>query len=678
MSRHLLPCLVMLIASTSMAFGQTDRTTRKASPTLAGLPAPKAGGALRILLVVDDWDRSKGSPIFRKLVADAVGGDAKAWSSVIVKPNEHGPSADKLRDFNVVVWYTGDSYGGGYNGISTLSDEDEKTARRYLQETGGAFILVSPGFLSTRSYGTNWQKSDNPFLKEVVGINGFADLVQRFSAGTVRTPGGETFAVQAKGTVETQFTAVNPDGAAVVLSATLDPAKTAQGPVPVAVAHAYGGGRFVYVGFSLENMAEAERAKAFGAVLTAAVPSSATSVVRSPAPIKQPAAGGDLGPFNVQLSGSPVRTSISWTLPSGSGVTNASLGTPQVTKKAAAAPAPGMTVVVERWTNTTWNYFAWVPLNVKPGASQTHDDYPAPGTVPRYRVTVTDAKGATASKEVEYTVPSPRDPESINAIRQSDGSVVVSWPEVPGMTAYRVENTGVNPSVHITPTVVNRATEWRSQPLDDAKRRWVVRSVYERDGQYISLTDDKVRPIATTIGPSQYYLVGGKYTIRTGNDNKEAPSRVTFKLYTNGGETRPEWLDNNPLKLSEIWTSFDTKGVELKVNSSANIEFDNRKGLDFNYLPWKGNLAYIQQHGLRLVIKYEPNFPLDAWRVDGVTMTLKFMDVEEYAFSRRTGREDFTPGMDNKTITFSGGPKLLTERDNELHLTTSPQPIRLP
>jgi hypothetical protein len=279
---------------------------------------------------------------------------------------------------------------------------------------------------------------------------------------------------------------------------------------------------------------------------------------------------------------------------------------------------------------------------------------------------------------VEYTVPSPRDPESINAIRQSDGSVVVSWPEVPGMTAYRVENTGVNPSVHITPTVVNRATEWRSQPLDDAKRRWVVRSVYERDGQYISLTDDKVRPIATTIGPSQYYLVGGKYTIRTGNDNKEAPSRVTFKLYTNGGETRPEWLDNNPLKLSEIWTSFDTKGVELKVNSSANIEFDNRKGLDFNYLPWKGNLAYIQQHGLRLVIKYEPNFPLDAWRVDGVTMTLKFMDVEEYAFSRRTGREDFTPGMDNKTITFSGGPKLLTERDNELHLTTSPQPIRFP
>jgi len=286
--------------------------------------APKAGGAARVLLVIDDWNRSNGAPVIKKLVADAVGGDAKAWSSVVVKPNEHGPSADKLRDFNVVVWYTGDSYGGGYNHISTLSDEDEKTVRRYLQETGGAFILMSPGFLSTRSYGATWQKSDNPFLKEVVGIAGFADLVQRFTAGTVRTPGGETFAVQAKGTVETQFTAVNPDGASVVFSATLDPAKTAQGPVPVAVAHPYGGGRFVYVGFSLENMAEAERAKAFGAVLTAAggprtaaagAPVLATLPAQKPAAPNQaikPAPPGP-APINLQMgAGTPGSHGVSW------------------------------------------------------------------------------------------------------------------------------------------------------------------------------------------------------------------------------------------------------------------------------------------------------------------------------------------------------------------------------
>jgi hypothetical protein len=311
----------LLLSSASLALGQSP-APRQTSRSLASLPAPKAGGAPRILLVVDDWDRSNGAPVFRKLVADAVGGDAKAWSSVVVKQNEHGPSADKLRDFNVVVWYTGALYGGGY--ISTLSEEDEKTVRRYLQETGGAFILVSPGFLSTRVYGTSWTKSDNPFLKEVVGIAGFADLVQRFSAGTVRTPGGETFAVQEKGTVETQFTAVNPDGAAVVFTATLDPAKTAQGPVPVAVAHAYGSGRFVYVGFSLENMAEAERAKAFGAVLAAAT-GPRTAVAAAPAlslPAQKSAAPNQAikpappgpAPMNLQMSvGTPGTHSVAWT-----------------------------------------------------------------------------------------------------------------------------------------------------------------------------------------------------------------------------------------------------------------------------------------------------------------------------------------------------------------------------
>jgi hypothetical protein len=674
--RFLRLALLAGICSATLALAQSTPAPRQSSRTLSSLPAPKAAGALRILLVIDDWGRSNGAPAIKKLVADAVGGDAKAWSSIVVKPNEHGPGADKLRDFNVVVWYTGDSYGGGYNHISTLSDEDEKTARRYLQDTGGAFILVSPGFLSTRSYNTSWQKLDNPFLKDVVGIAGFADQVQRFNAGTVRTPGGETFAVQAKGTVETQFTAVNPAGASVLFSATLDPAKTAQGPVPVAISHPYGKGRFIYVGFSLENMAEADRAKAFGAVLAAAAPASSTGIVRSQTPVTQQASGGDLGPFDVKLSGSPVRTVISWTLPSGSGVQSASLGTAQVARKGAAAPAPGMTVQVERWSMNVLGQMNWQRLNVQPGATQLADDFPSGGSVPRYRVTVTDARGATASKEVEYTVPSPRDPESINAIRQSDGSVVVSWPEVPGVTAYRVENTGAHPEAYITPTVVNRATEWRSPPLDSTKRRWVVRSVYERDGRYISLTDDKVRPMAVTVGPDQYYLVGGKYTIRTGNDNKEAPSRVTFKLYVNGGEDRSEWLVNNPLKLQEIWTSFDPKGMELRVNSTADIEFSNRKGLDPMWLPRKGHLPNIQQYGLRLVIKYEPNFPLDAWKVEGVTMTLKFQDLDEMQFTSRSGREDFTPGWDNKTVTFSGAPKLLTGQDSELHLVTGPNPVQ--
>jgi hypothetical protein len=335
-----------------------------------------------------------------------------------------------------------------------------------------------------------------------------------------------------------------------------------------------------------------------------------------------------------------------------------------------------MTVTVERWDMNILGQMFWRNLNVPAGATQFADDYPSPGSKPRYRVTVTDASGATASRELEHLVPSPADPASINAVRQSDGSVVLSWPEVPGVAAYRVQNTGDKPTTHITPTIVNRATEWRSQPLDGSKRWWMVNSMYERDGQYLSLTDEKMKPIATTIGPDQYYLVGGKYTVRTGNDNKEAPSRVTFKLYVNGGEDRSEWLVNNPLKLQEIWSNFDPKGMEFRINSGTDIEFSNRDGLDPVWLPRKGNLVNIQQHGLRLVIKYEPNFPLDAWKVEGVTVTLKFQEVDQYWAQRRTLRADFTPGWDNKTVTFSGAPKLLTAQDNELHLVTGPNPVQ--
>lgn len=52
--------------------------------------------------------------------------------------------------------------------------------------------------------------------------------------------------------------------------ASLDPQKAAGDAMPVAVAHPFGGGRFISVGFSFENIAEAERARAFDRLLTAA------------------------------------------------------------------------------------------------------------------------------------------------------------------------------------------------------------------------------------------------------------------------------------------------------------------------------------------------------------------------------------------------------------------------
>jgi hypothetical protein len=283
----------------SYSGGPTEKAdTRKPPAALASLPAPAAAGPLRILLVDDDWSEnnaggtqrlSASDEIFRDLVAAAVGGDTAAWSVEIAETYKNGPAFERLREFNVVLWYTGASYGGGADNIAVLSIEDEKTVRRYLEETGGSFILVSPGYVNNLSYGSTWTGSPHPFLKQVMGIDGFYGLVQRFAAGQVQVHDGSSYTVEQKPITDTQFSAVNSDGAAIVFTASLDPLKTAKAPVPVAVAHPFAKGRFTYVGFTFENIPKPDLTQAFARLLEAsgvAAPNAASvkpvATVRTP------------------------------------------------------------------------------------------------------------------------------------------------------------------------------------------------------------------------------------------------------------------------------------------------------------------------------------------------------------------------------------------------------------
>jgi hypothetical protein len=659
----------------------TKAPPRKPSPSLASLPAPKAASRpLRILVVDDDWDNNEpgatdrltaSDVFFRTFVATAVGrDDAAAWSVVIADRYKDGPGIEQLRDYNVILWYTGASYGADPSGVSTLSREDEKTVRRYLEEVGGSFILVSPGYASNLSYGTAWTDSPHPFLKEVVGVNGLAGFVHR-GAGTVQAHNGNSYNVQGKGAPETLFSAVNPDGAAIVFTSKFDPKKTAESAVPVATAHPYGSGRFVYVGFTFENLAEEWHYNAFELLLRAAVEGTAAPATpggRTRVANLQPGPGTP----TVQVSGTPVRTVVSWTLPSAT-VTNASLSGPgQTARKAPAAPPPGLTVTVERQAQHSSLYGVsdyWQRMVVQPGASEVVDDAAVPGSTRNYRVTVTNASGASSSKEVQYQVPSFRDPESISASLQSDYSVILTWPEVPGVTKYRVQR-GPG-AAGLEPTIVSGATEWRSPPMDGFKRTWRVTSLYEQNGEYVSLTGWESWPQATTQGIDQFFLVVGTFTIQTGNDNKEALSNFTIKLYINGGAsaTLPDGDANrDPLRLQDVGYSYPSSTAELKVNSSA--DFQLTTGVDTVWLPQKNNLANIQQHGLRIVITYSPNFPLDAWKIDSLTLTLKFQDRDQITNYVRTGRRSFSPGMDNKTITFPNVAKLLTAGDPRIDLIT--------
>ncbi len=245
------------------------------APVVPGNPTPR-----RILLIDDDASPnndaapregklSRSDEVFRALVAQAVGDDPGAWEVEVVGTLKPGPSLERLRAFNLVVWYTGGSYGGAPDNTSVLSLDDEKAVRSYL-EGGGSVVLVSPGYLSVVGYGTTWESTRHPFAKEVMGLLGFRGLAKRFSGGVVQSAGGRSYPVEKGNAPDTQFTAINPDRATPLFTSALGSPKTSPGAVAVATSHRYGTGAFVYVGFTLENLPGDVRAAAFDEVLQAA------------------------------------------------------------------------------------------------------------------------------------------------------------------------------------------------------------------------------------------------------------------------------------------------------------------------------------------------------------------------------------------------------------------------
>jgi hypothetical protein len=454
-------------ATTTAPLDKTAASERKPSPSLASLPSPAATGPLRILLVDDDGSDNNNIPgdtrqsssdlIFRRLVSQAVGGDASAWEIEHVPSNSDGPAFERLQPFSLVIWYTGSSYGGNPDNTAVLSIEDEKTVRRYLEEKGGTVVLVSPGYVSkVLDKASSWEDSSWPFLSEVMGIRGGLGLAQRFAPGTVISASGAQFQVgPGNGVVESQFSLIHPDGAAVVSSTRLAATKAGAAPSPVATAFAYGKGRMVYVGFTFENLASADLAPAFQDLIAATglTTSSATPIANAP----------------------PLRNTVPAT-----GVP------PKAASLTAATPDP-----------------------VEPTPAPAQDTSTAPAT----------------------------------------------------------------PTPAATPSSV-------------------VRSV--------------------------------KIRIYTGNDNKEALSKGTIRLYRNGGavndDGNPDFETINPNHLTPIGAGVTyLPDTELAVNSV----FETKIGVTPD-MTYGMRIESCQQYGLRLDIHYEPNFFLDAWRINRVELEIDF------------------------------------------------------
>ncbi|MBL9214416.1 MAG: hypothetical protein JNG83_02960 [Opitutaceae bacterium] len=552
------PALDAAVGTVNLSSNQPAKPERKPPASLASLPAPRIAGPLRILLVDDDASANNvGGPksatpdsddIYRALVASAVNGQAEAWAVDVVKGRDAGPPLERMRAFNVILWYTGGAYGAN---TDTVGREDEENLRRYLQEVGGAVILVSSGYVNNLVYGQNWEAAEHPFLKEVIGVNGCYGLAQRFSAGAVQAHDGSRFTVAHPGPAETQFSVVNPDGAAIVFTSPLQTSYVTpqEGGLPVAVANAFGGGRIVYVGFTLENIPAPELTRAFDLVLNAATG-------RSGAASAPPAA---VAPKTPVLAVPPTAT--------------------RTPPPAAPATAP--------------------PVTRMPVGAATQ------GTPARLDPNVPPVSAPPAEPTPPAAHPPPAQPPSTSSADNSNK---------------------------------NRKLLSRGQPY--------IRTV--------------------------------RVKLYTGNDNKEAPSGVTVRLFMNGGDTSPD--PSNPEGLNPLTLPVSLPQEEFKVNTAQEFVVKDDKMFEFVRANSWGEqdrltLALSQQYGLRFQIEYQPNFPLDAWKIERVDLEVDYGYWESwlvtFAYNNKTENvweEKTAPGFP-KTITFLK-PTLLNASNNRLTLYT--------
>jgi hypothetical protein len=150
----------------------------------------------------------------------------------------------------------------------------------------------------------------------------------------------------------------------------------------------------------------------------------------------------------------------------------------------------------------------------------------------------------------------------------------------------------------------------------------------------------KTTPPSTTTPPPPatyvpvYTLTAVKVTLQTGNDNKDFGAALTLTLFQRNSNTGLYGLPGNGLT------------NELPVNSIMDFGLENN-----GYAPSveKLKLETLQHTGLTLTIYYGPTFFLDAWKIEGVKLTLEFKDQNG----------NLHPVYGNKTIVFNTAKGIL-------------------
>ena len=129
-----------------------------------------------------------------------------------------------------------------------------------------------------------------------------------------------------------------------------------------------------------------------------------------------------------------------------------------------------------------------------------------------------------------------------------------------------------------------------------------------------------------------YSLTAVRVNIRTGNDNKEFPSKVDLLLINRANGN----IFHQP-----------GENMRNEMKSNTNTEFGLEKHP--RAIQEDMTLGSIQKDGLALRIFYSPNFIADAWKIEGVSITLEFKDQNS----------NLHPTLGSKTIVFNNATGFL-------------------
>jgi hypothetical protein len=165
--------------------------------------------------------------------------------------------------------------------------------------------------------------------------------------------------------------------------------------------------------------------------------------------------------------------------------------------------------------------------------------------------------------------------------------------------------------------------------------------------------ETKTTPPSTTPATTQnqttsvFTLSSVRVNIRTGNDNKEFPSGVYIELWVKGHQG----ADYNKDCLYKV---SDLKN-EMRINSNTELGLEKYGGA-----PGKFTLEALQSTGLSLSVGYVPNLFTDAWKIEGVTLTLEFKDQNG----------NLHPTLGTKSITFNNAYGFLNNEYHAMNCTT--------